>query len=310
MRWKRKRGFNSIVAVLDTLAKNRLVTGFFMGALVLSCILLGGKFLLALLLVFIILASKEYAEILRNKGFLPFFKVILIVSITMVLLSASGYDNLIPLALVFGTIGSFLAVLFRGRQPYIANVATTILGFLIAWMPCHVCLIRNMGPEVSLLGFTFKQGLYFLVFIFFVILLTDIGAYYFGVRYGKHKLSPVISPKKSIEGAVAGGLCAIIIGLIIGKLIGISLYHSFVLALITTVMAQLGDLSESLIKRDAGVKDSGNSLPGHGGFLDRADSYLFSVPVAYFYIKYFILTGLSFPMIMELVKKVINVICS
>ena len=297
------------MAVLDTIAKNRLVTGFLMGALVLSCILLGGKFLLTLLLVFIILASKEYADILRNKGFLPFFKVILIVSVSMVLLSASGYDNLIPLVLVIGTIGSFLAVLFRGRQPYIANVATTILGFLIAWMPCHVCLIRNMGPEVSLLGFTFKQGLYFLIFIFFVILLTDIGAYYFGVRYGKHKLSPVISPKKSIEGAVAGGLCAIIIGLIIGKLIGISLYHSFVLALITTVMAQLGDLSESLIKRDAGVKDSGNSLPGHGGFLDRADSYLFSVPVAYFYIKYFILTGLTFPMIMELVKKVINVIC-
>ena len=297
------------MAVLDTIAKNRLVTGFLMGALVFSCILLGGKFLLTLLLVFIILASKEYADILSNKGFLPFFKVILIVSVSMVLLSASGYDNLIPLVLVIGTIASFLAVLFRGRQPYIANVATTILGFLIAWMPCHVCLIRNMGSDVSLLGFTFKQGLYFLVFIFFVILLTDIGAYFFGVRYGKHKLSPVISPKKSIEGAVAGGLCAIIVGLIIGKLIGISLYHSFVLALITTVMAQLGDLSESLIKRDAGVKDSGNSLPGHGGFLDRADSYLFSVPVAYFYIKYFILTGLTFPMIMELVKKVINVIC-
>ena len=297
------------MAVLDTLAKNRLVTGFLMGALVLSCILLGGKFLLALLLVFIVLASKEYADILSNKGFLPFFKVILVVSVSMVLLSACGYERLIPLVLVVGTIGSFLAVLFRGRQPYIANVATTILGFLIAWMPCHICLIRNMGPDVSLFGITFKQGLYFLVFIFFVILFTDIAAYYFGVRYGKHQLSPVISPKKTIEGSVAGSACAIIAGLIIGKLIGISLYHSFVLALIVTVMAQLGDLSESLIKRDAGVKDSGNSLPGHGGFLDRADSYLFSIPVAYFYIKYFILTGLSFPMIMELVKKVIDVIC-
>lgn len=297
------------MAVLDTIAKNRLVTGFIIGALVFSAILLGGPFLLTLILAFIIIATKEYADILRNKGFLPFFKFILIISVSMLLISASGYDNLIPLVLIAGTIGSFLAVLFRGRQPYIANVATTILGFLIAWLPCHVFLIRQMGPEVELFGITFRQGLYFLVFIFFVILLTDIGAYFFGTRFGKHKLSPVISPKKSVEGSVYGGLSAIIVGLIIGKLIGISLYHAFVLSLLVTVFAQLGDLSESLIKRDAGVKDSGHSLPGHGGFLDRADSYLFSVPVAYYYIKYFILSGLTMPMIMDLIKKVLYVIC-
>ncbi|MCD7879991.1 MAG: phosphatidate cytidylyltransferase [Candidatus Gastranaerophilales bacterium] len=298
------------MAVLGSLLKNRIITGFAIGALVFACILLGGKFLLALLLIFIIIASKEYADILKNKGFLPFFKVILIVSVSMILVSASGYDNLIPLVLLLGAISSFLAVLFRGRQPYIANVATTILGFLIAWMPCHVFLIRQMGSEVSLFGITFKQGLYFLILIFFVILLTDIGAYFFGIRFGKHKLSPVISPKKTVEGALAGGICAVITGLIIGKLIGISVYHSFVLSLIVTVMAQLGDLSESLIKRDAGVKDSGHSLPGHGGFLDRADSYLFSVPLAYYYIKYFIITGLTFPMLTDLVRKIIYVIIS
>lgn len=298
------------MAVLDSLLKNRVVTGFTIGAVVFACILLGGKYLLAFLLVFIVIAAKEYADILKNKGFLPFFKVILAVSVSMILVSACGYDNLFPLVLLIGTIGSFLAVLFRGRQPYIANVATTILGFLIAWMPCHVCLIRQMGPEVSLFNITFKQGLYFLILIFFVILFTDIAAYFFGLRFGKHKLSPVISPKKTIEGAAAGGICAVISGLIIGKLIGISLYHSFVLSLLITVFAQLGDLSESLIKRDAGVKDSGNSLPGHGGFLDRADSYLFSVPVAYYYIKYFILAGLTFPALTEFIRKLFYVICS
>ncbi len=298
------------MAVLDSLVKNRIITGFLMGTLVFLCILSGGKWLLILLLLFIVFASKEYTDILRNKGFLPFFKVIFIVSVAMILATASGYNNLIPFILLAGTISSFLAVLFRGRQPYIANVATTILGFLIAWMPCHICLIRELGPDVSLFGLTFKQGLYFLLFIFFVILFTDISAYYFGVKFGKHKLSPVISPKKTIEGSVAGTLSAIIVGLIIGKLIGISLLHSFTLALIITVMAQLGDLSESLIKRDAGVKDSGNSLPGHGGFLDRADSYLFSVPAAFYYIKYFILAGLTYPMINDFIKKVIYVICS
>ncbi len=298
------------MAVLNALVKNRVVTGFIMGVLAFACILAGGKFLLALLLIFIIVASKEYTDILKNKGFLPFYKVIFIISVSMVLVSASGYNNLIPLVLLIGTIGSFLAVLFRGRQPYIANVATTILGFLIAWMPCHVCLIRQMGSDVSLFNITFKQGLYFLLFIFFVIMFTDIAAYYFGVKMGKHKLSPVISPKKTIEGALAGAICAIIAGLIIGKLIGLSLFQSFMLAFIVTVMAQLGDLSESLIKRDAGVKDSGHSLPGHGGFLDRADSYLFSVPVAYYYIKYFILSSHTFYMTLDLIKKVLNVIAS
>ncbi len=298
------------MAVLNSLLKNRIITGFTIGALVFACIILGGKWLLCLLLLFIIMASKEYVDILKNKGFLPFFKVILIISVAMVLVSASGYDNLIPGVLLAGVIGSFLAVLFRGRQPYIANVATTILGFLIAWMPCHVCLIRQMGDEVSLFNITFKQGLYFLLFIFFVILLTDIAAYFFGIRFGKHKLSPVISPKKTVEGALAGGFFAVVTGLIIGKLIGISFYQSFILSLIITVMAQLGDLSESLIKRDAGVKDSGHSLPGHGGFLDRADSYLFSVPVAYYYIKYFILSDINFPLISDFLEKVLHVISS
>ena len=298
------------MAVPEKLSKNRLITGFAMGIIVFGCILLGGTWLLALLLVFIFLASREYANILKNKGFLPFFKVILIVSAAMVCVSVAGKDNLIPLVLLAGTIGSFLAVLFRGRQPYIANVATTILGFLIAWMPCHICLIRKMGEEISLFDgrLVFEEGLYYLIFIFFVILLTDIGAYYFGLRFGKHQLSPVISPKKTVEGSLAGSLCAVITGVIIGFCIGISLYHSVVLSVIVTVMAQLGDLSESLIKRDAGVKDSGHSLPGHGGFLDRADSYLFSVPVAYYYIKYFMITDLTFPMISDFLERVKNVI--
>ena len=296
------------MALFSNILKNRVTTGFVIASLVLACILLGGWWLLGFLLIFIAIATKEYSDILHNKGFFPFFKVIIVISTTMILVTASGYHKLVPLVLLAGTIGSFLAVLFRGRQPYIANVATTILGFLVGWMLCHVWLIRQMGSDVSLFGITFKQGLYFIVLIFFVIMFTDIAAYFFGIRYGKHRLCPVISPKKSIEGAIAGGVCAVIAGLIIGKLIGLPLYHSFTLSLIVTVMAQLGDLSESLIKRDAGVKDSGNSLPGHGGFLDRADSYLFSVPVAYYYIKYFILSGLTFSSFTEFLMKVVYVI--
>ena len=291
-------------------SKNRVITGFAMGICVFLCILLGKLWLLAMLLVFVVLSACEYVNILKNKGFFPFLSVILTVSIAMILISAGGHDNLIPFIVVIGTISSFLAVLFRGRQPYIANAATTVLGFLIAWMPCYICMMRHMGRRIYLFDgrLVFEEGLYYLIFAFFVILMTDISAYYFGIKFGKHKLSPVISPKKSIEGSAAGSISAVLTGIIIGKLIDISLYQSVVLSIIITVMAQLGDLSESLIKRDAGVKDSGHSLPGHGGFLDRADSYLFSIPAAYYYIKYFMLEEISFPMISDFIEKVRYVI--
>lgn len=289
--------------------QTRFITGFAIALIVICCMLLGGKFLLAFYLTFVLIGMKEYTNILKNKGFLPFYKVMVIVSLLLIVATATNNNILIPLILIFGTMISFFAVLFRGRQPYIANVATTILGFIIGWLPCYIVQIRGLGSDVSLFGITFKQGLYFILFLFFVIMMTDIAAYFFGTRFGRHKLSPVISPKKTIEGSVAGTVFALITGLIIGKLMGISVYHSFVLSMIITVFAQLGDLSESLIKRDAGVKDSGHSLPGHGGFLDRADSYLFSVPAAYFYIKYFILSGLTFPMLKEIGENILHVIC-
>ena len=288
----------------------RVATAFLVGLPALFSIIAGGFWLALLVLVVVFFASKEYTEILRHKGFLPSLKIMLTSSAIFAGLAFFNRFDLIPLAFTLSAMMAFMWVLFRGRQPYIANVATTILGIFLTWMPSYICLIRDLGPQVSLFGIPFQKGLYFLVFIFFVIFCTDVFAYIFGIKYGKHKLCPVISPKKSVEGAIAGGLSAILIGVIIGKLIGIPLFHSFMLSLITTVMAQLGDLSESLIKRDAGVKDSGNSLPGHGGLLDRADSYLFTMPVAYLYIKIFILSGGVLNYVVEVLGKVLGFVAS
>lgn len=96
--------------------------------------------------------------------------------------------------------------------------------------------------------------------------MTDVGGYVFGSKFGKHPLAPVVSPKKTIEGSIGGSLLAILTALLIGWIIHIEWYQSLIAGLLITTFAQLGDLAESLIKRDAGVKDSGNSLPGHGGF--------------------------------------------
>jgi phosphatidate cytidylyltransferase len=125
------------------------------------------------------------------------------------------------------------------------------------------------------------------MFVFIAVAITDIGAYYFGMRFGKHKLAEVISPKKTIEGAIGGGLCAIIVSCFGVFYSNLNIWQCIVGALIITLSAQLGDLSESLIKRDAGVKDSSDILPGHGGMLDRFDGYIFAMPVAYYYFVHF-----------------------
>ncbi|MDD3237796.1 MAG: phosphatidate cytidylyltransferase [Candidatus Gastranaerophilales bacterium] len=288
-------------------AKLRVLTGTIVGGLMLFCVVRGGIALLLLTLVFVCLGSKEYVDILKKKGFLPFFKVIVTTGVLLTFLTSIGYYKLVPLVLAGGVIASFLAVLFRGRQPYIANVATTMLGFAFAWLPSYIILIRQFNSDGhDFFTWNFNSGMYYLIFMFFVILMTDIGAYFFGTRFGKTKLAEVISPKKTVEGSVAGSICAIIVALIMGHFIGLTWIQSFVAGLLITIFAQLGDLSESLIKRDAGVKDSGDSIPGHGGFLDRADSYIFSAPVAYYYFNYFVVNQYSLMDIFDLIKKVLN----
>ncbi|MFA7659074.1 MAG: phosphatidate cytidylyltransferase [Candidatus Gastranaerophilaceae bacterium] len=270
----------------------RLLTGLIMGTIALWCLLYGGIALLGLISVVVYLGSKEYVQILENKGFYPSLKVILFSDAIFALLSYFNRFDLVAIAFTACSISAFLWVLFRGRQPYIANVSTTILGFVYGgWFPLHLLLIRGLNAE-NYQGFLKlniqNDGLGYVMFLFMVIVLTDTGSYYFGKKFGKHKLCPVISPKKTIEGAIGGAICAILGAVIIGYFIHLGPYHSVILGFLCTLFAQLGDLSESLIKRDAGVKDSGNTLPGHGGFLDRTDSYVLTIPVMFYYLKYFV----------------------
>ena len=180
-------------------------------------------------------------------------------------------------------MGSFMWVLFRGRQPYIANVATTLLGMVYCgWFPLHLIFLRDLSSD------KYDSGLGFVVLMFTAILLTDIGCYYIGTKFGKHKLAPVISPNKTIEGSIGGMFFAILGALIVGHFIELQWYLAVAAGIICTLFGQIGDLCESLIKRDAGVKDSGTSLPGHGGFLDRTDSFVLTIPIMYYFCKCFV----------------------
>lgn len=273
----------------------RALTGVILGFTALFCIIFGGFPLLVMLMLIIAIASKEYVQILKHKGFYPSLKVILIFNTIIAVLAYFNCKSLMPLVFTFGVIVSFMWVLFKGRQPYIANVATTLLGFLyLGWCPLQLLFLRDLGTNnTSSLQMIFKtnilsDGLWYVIFLLLLVIMTDVGCYYSGKFFGKHKLAPVISPNKTVEGAVGGAIAAVILGLVCGFFMGLPWYHSFIMGSLVTVFAQIGDLSESLIKRDAGVKDSGDLLPGHGGFLDRTDSYILTIPVLYYYCLYFV----------------------
>lgn len=288
----------------------RLFTGSIIGLIVMGAVFMGGLPLMLLVMYIVAIGSKEYVNILKNKGFMPFLRLIIAVDFCFVILTTFQRFDLVPVVLVVGTIASFMAVMFYGRQPYIANVATTVLGFVYGgWLPCYLILIRQI--EMNALGFItirFNPGLGFIFLLFFTILLTDVGAYFFGSRFGKKQLAPVISPSKTVEGAIGGTLCGIFASMFIGHFLQLAWYHSLIVGILITLFAQIGDLAESLIKRDAGVKDSGDSLPGHGGFMDRADSYLFSTPIAYFYFKYFVVNNQLVIDMLDFLKKTAHII--
>jgi len=147
------------------------------------------------------------------------------------------------------------------------------------------------GIEIISEFFTedYFSGGYLIISIFITIWICDSAAFFLGTAFGKHKLFPRVSPKKSWEGSIAGFIFALLTMIALKYIILYS--FSFVDALITGIIigsvGQIGDLVESLIKRDAGVKDSSNLIPGHGGIFDRFDSLMLSSPVIYLYLSYF-----------------------
>ena len=151
-----------------------------------------------------------------------------------------------------------------------------------SFMDAAFCLMSVAYVGIGFMYFyeTRSEGLRYILFAFLIVWLTDTGAYIFGRLMGKHKLWPVISPNKTIEGFF-GILCSILVPLVMQMFVDLHM-NIWLLLLVTIVLSmfgQLGDLVESGFKRHFGVKDSGRILPGHGGILDRFDSFMFVLPL-------------------------------
>ncbi|MEM7769492.1 MAG: phosphatidate cytidylyltransferase [Cyanobacteria bacterium P01_E01_bin.6] len=279
------------------MALPRIISAIVAIAIALGMILLGGWYFTICFGIIIYLGQMELFQLVQAKGIAPAAKTTLVVSqffLIIATLSPSLIDAVFPIA---GTFICFY-LLFQPQPSTIADIASSLLGlFYGGYLPSYWVRLRGVGnAEASNLilgGYwpesfdlrAMPEGLLMTLLAFGCIWAADIGAYCFGKAFGRTRLSD-ISPKKTVEGALFGVLGSIAVG-IFG-----SWYLAWpgwplsgaALGLIIGVASLLGDLTESMMKRDVGVKDSGKLIPGHGGILDRTDSYVFTAPLVFYFV--------------------------
>ncbi|MBW2015726.1 MAG: phosphatidate cytidylyltransferase [Deltaproteobacteria bacterium] len=194
--------------------------------------------------------------------------------------SLGNFYSVPVLIFLFAALPLALLMLFTGIsfRESIDWAGRTVLGSVYICVPLSFLIIIDRFPK----------GNYWIFFLLFVVFASDTGAFYVGRTVGKHKLYPSVSPGKTWEGAVAGLLSGIGGALVFPFLLPLYRVRPGILLLAgaLSVLGQIGDLVESMIKRLCGVKDSGGILPGHGGVLDRIDALLFAVPLLYLYLSW------------------------
>jgi phosphatidate cytidylyltransferase len=234
----------------------------------------------ALVLAAVVVGQYEFYRLVRARGINPHAALGVALGVLLVL---EFYHPLFPgsgkfFAVTACTLVIMLARLFSRRpvEGALEDVASTFLGvFYVALLFAFQVAIR-----------TGLHGKQWLVFLYFVIWASDIGAYSIGIPFGKHRLYEKVSPKKSIEGFIGALAAAAGMALLcrVWFMPSVGMGEVVALGLVLAVVGTAGDLTESLFKRAAGVKDSGGIIPGHGGILDRMDSMLFAAPVLYYYL--------------------------
>lgn len=235
-------------------------------------------------ILFITLALYEFFTLLKKQD-IPVYRLFGLamgIAIPVIVYMELGMtESGEVLFLVLGCLFIFVLQFFhRNNSQALIGISLTLFGILyVSWFLSFLIRIRFL-----------ENGVLWVAYLLAVTKAGDIGAYSIGTPFGKHGLIPHISAKKSIEGTLGGLLMSTLVSLALGPYLPIhfSLPHLLVLGLLIGVVGQIGDLSESLLKRFCNVKDSGSLLPGMGGILDAVDSILFTAPIFYFHLKLFL----------------------
>ena len=254
---------------------------------------LGSYYYLAFVLVLLVLALREFNLLLEAKGLAPHWKA----GMAAILLApVAAFQRLrtgriqewhLGALLTILVLGVLLAELRRGAgRQAIANSAATLLGvFYVGWLGTHLVLLRELPWA---LGEPYARGMAYTMLPLVMVWCCDTAAYGVGRAFGRHRIMPEVSPKKTAEGAWAGLLASIGAAFLARATFArfLTVGDAASLGFIVGVFGQLGDLVESLMKRDLEAKDTSQLIPGHGGVLDRFDSLLFAAPVVYYFLLF------------------------
>lgn len=243
--------------------------------------------------VFIIasLGLNEFFNLALRKGIRPSKATGMFCGL-LLLCCALLFNSDISLAILTLLIIYTMIVFIFRKEHHVSSfldAGVTVLGYLyIGWLFGFIIHLRKFDLPTTLGPWHISYGAACVIFLVFATSFTDIGGFFVGKFLGRHKLCPSISPGKTVEGSLGGILIGILTSATWGYFTKIPLVHCIILAVLISIFAQLGDLWESILKRDVSVKDSGDIIAGHGGALDRFDSLFVTSPVACLYFKYFV----------------------
>jgi phosphatidate cytidylyltransferase len=253
----------------------RVITGVGIAVLALICLKLGRDATTVLATAIVGLASLELFQGLQRRGFRPATILAVLASIAIVPIAYNRGEFAFPFTLAIVMVFTLLWYLFEvvKTRPTV-NVAVTVMGF---------AYVGGLGGFAGLL-LSYQNGVGLIIGVVLCVVSYDIVGYIVGSQFGKRRLAPGISPNKTLEGLIAGMVGSVFVAAVIVNRITPwnDMTDALALGVTVAIMAPLGDLCESMIKRDLGVKDFGSLLPGHGGILDRFDAILFCLPAVYY----------------------------
>ena len=278
----------------------RLLTAAMLIPPIIYVILQGGLWVLGTVVVITLLAIREFYHLIEAKGAEPLRGVGTLAAVALPVVTYLGSDYAATVLMSFVLLGVMVAQLGKAQiAESLASISGTFFGvFYVGWLLSHAVALRGFHDVVqgrwgadAVSGMDPDAGAFYLLFTISVVIGGDVGAYFVGRKYGRRKLAPRVSPGKTVEGAVGAVGASLIVGLVAKALFdtlrpelsaqlgwGACIFFSLLLSGVGII----GDLVESLLNRDAQVKDTGTILPGTGGVLDRIDSNLLGIPVMYY----------------------------